>query len=188
VSQVIPFEKKAVARLRERLGSVAQANEELIAFARGHSDAVSSINTAVLEVIEAPSIESVFEVVTKRWPDMLGIDFAAIALRVGTHGFRADANGIERVEPAFVDRMMARIGSVEVRSVSGGHPLFGASSRSEIRAEALISIDGPPPLPCGLIALGQRTQIAVESSHGSQLLIFLGRVVAATIRRCVATA
>jgi uncharacterized protein len=188
VSQVIPFEKKAVARLRERLGSAAQANEELIAFARGHSDAVASINTAVLEVIEAPSIESLFEVVTQSWPDVLGIDFAAIALRVGTHGFRADSNGIERVEAAFVDRMMAQIGCVEVRSVSGGHPLFGVSSRSVIRAEALITIDGPPPLPCGLIALGQRTQIAVESSHGSQLLIFLGRVVAATIRRCVATA
>jgi uncharacterized protein len=188
MSQVISFEKKAVARLRERLGAAVVANEDLIAFARGHSDAVACINTAVLEAIEAPSTESLLEVVTQRWPDVLGIDFAAIALKVGTHGFRADANGIERVEAVFVDRMLAGLGCVEVRSVSCGHPLFGMSLMGEIRAEALIRIDGPPPLPCGLIALGQRTEIAVESSHGSQLLIFLGRVVAATIRRCVATA
>lgn len=188
MAQVIPFEKKAVARLRERLGAAAQANEELIAFARGHSDAVDSINTAVLQVIEAPNIESLLEVVTKRWPDVLGIDFAAIALSLGTHGFRADSNGMERVEAAFVGRMLAGFGCVEIRSVSCGHPLFGTEARADIRAEALIRIDGPPPLPCGLIALGQRTEIKIESSHGSQLLVFLGQVIAATIGRFVATA
>jgi uncharacterized protein len=188
MSQVIPFEKKAVARLRERLGAAAVANEELIAFARGHSDAVASINTAVLQVIEAPSIEALLEVVTQHWPKVLGIDFAAVALTVGARGFRADSNGIERVEAGFVDRMLGGFGCVEVRSVSCGHPLFGASSKGDVRAEALIRIDGPPPLPCGLIALGQRTEIAIESSHGSQLLIFLGQVIAATIRRSVATA
>jgi uncharacterized protein len=97
-------------------------------------------------------------------------------------------NGIERVEAAFVDRMLAGLAGVEVRSVAGGHPLFGASSMGAVRAEALIGIDGPPPLPGGLIALGQRAEIAVDNSHGSELLVFLGRVVASTIRRCVATA
>ncbi|HUG45542.1 MAG TPA: DUF484 domain-containing protein [Sphingomicrobium sp.] len=188
MGQVIHFEKRAVASLQERLGAAVVANEELIAFARGHSGAVASINTAALEAIESPCIESLLDVVTRRWPDVLGIDVAAIALRVGKLGFRADSSGIERVEAAFVDRMLAGLQSVQVRSVASGHPLFGASSMGSVRAEALIRIDGPPPLPCGLIALGQRTEIAVENSHGSELLVFLGRVVAATIRRCVATA
>jgi len=55
-----------------------------------------------------------------------------------------------------------------------------------VRAEALIRIDGPPPYPQGLLALGQATELAEDSSQGSALLMFLGRVVAATIRRCVA--
>jgi uncharacterized protein len=188
MGQVIHFEKQAVASLRQRLGAAVVANEELIAFARGHSGAVASINTAALEAIEAPCIETLFEVVTKRWPIVLGIDFAAIGLKVGDRGFTADLNGIERVEAAFVDRMLAGLASVEVRSVAGGHPLFGVSSKGAVRAEALIRIDGPSPLPGGLIALGQRAEIAVDNSHGSELLVFLGRVVAATIRRCVATA
>jgi uncharacterized protein len=188
MGQVIHFEERAVASLQERLGAAALANEELIAFARGHSGAVASINTAALEAIEAPCIETLFEVVTKRWPLVLGIDFAAIALQVGDRGFTADANGIERVEAAFIDRMLDGLAKVEVRSVARGHPLFGGSSMGAVRAEALIRIDGPAPLPGGLIALGQRAEIAVESSHGSQLLVFLGQVVAAAIRRCVATA
>ena len=57
-----------------------------------------------------------------------------------------------------------------------------------IRAEALIRIDGPVPYPHGLLALGQKAELAVGSHHGSALLHFLGQVIAAAIRRFVATA
>jgi uncharacterized protein len=185
VAQIISFEEHGVARLRERLGAVEEANEDLIAFARGHSDAVASINAAALEAIEAPSIDSLLEVISRRWPAILGIDFVAVGLIVGDRGFRADCHSIERVESEFVERMVREIAPVEVRSVACGHPLFGTAS-SVVRAEALIRIDGPPPYPKGLLALGQTAELAADSSHGSALLMFLGRVVAATIRRCVA--
>lgn len=188
MGQVIHFEQQAVARLRQRLGAVEEANEDLVAFARGHSDAVASINSAVLEAIESPSVEALLDVVTGRWPEILGIDFVAIALRVGNRAFRANWNGIERVEPAFVERILAGLPQVQVESVERGHPLFGIPASREIRAQALIRIDGPEPYPSGLIALGQRAELESHNSHGSQLLLFLGRVVAASIRRCVATA
>ena len=56
MGQVIQFENQAVARLRERLGAAEQANEALIAFARGHSGAVASIHEAVLAAIEAEGV------------------------------------------------------------------------------------------------------------------------------------
>jgi len=188
VAQVVQFEELAVARLRERLGAAEEANQDLIAFARGHSDAVASINAAVLEAIEAASIEALLQVVSNRWPSILGIDSVAVALIVGDKGFRADASAIERVEAAFVERLLAGLARVEVRSVECGHPLFGIPAASAIRAEALIRIDGPPPFPIGLIALGQKAELILGNGHGSGLLLFLGQVVSATIRRCVATA
>jgi uncharacterized protein YigA (DUF484 family) len=188
MGQVIHFEERAVARLRQRLGAAEEANEDLVAFARGHSDAVASINLAVLEAIEAPSIEGLLDVITRCWPRTLGIDFVAVALTVGNRGFRANWNGIERVEPEFVERILASVPEVDVRSVASGHPLFGLPAAREIRAQALIRIEGPEPFPSGLIALGQRAGLESHSSHASQLLLFLGRVVAATIRRCVSTA
>ncbi len=185
MGQVVQFEQEAVARLRERLGAAREANEDLVAFARGHSDAVATINMAVLEAIEAPSVESLLHVVTGRWPHILAIDFVAVALRVGDRGFRANWNGIERVAPQFVDRTLEGLPAVDVRCVESGHPLFGIPVSREIRAQALIRVDGPEPYPSGLIALGQRAELAAHSGHGSQLLLFLGRVVAATIRRCI---
>lgn len=188
MSQVISFEQQAVARLRARLGAAEEANEDLIAFARGHSDAVASINQAVLEAVEAPTIEALLDAVTGRWPRTLGIDTVAIALIVGPRGFRADADTVERVEPAFVEKMIADLEPVQVDSVASGHLLFGTHARAFVRAQALIRIDGPAPYPRGILALGQKTEIAVDSSHGSALLHFLGQVIAANIRRFVATA
>src|SRR3982750_2415875 len=57
MATVIPFEERAVAHLRERLGAVEEANEDLIAFARGHSGAVASIHSAVLAAIEADGVD-----------------------------------------------------------------------------------------------------------------------------------
>lgn len=187
MGETIQFQARAVARLRQRLGEAQEANEDLIAFARGHSGAVASIHAATLAAIVTASVEDLLEVVTQRWPDILGIDSAAVALVVGSQGFRADSSGIERVEAAFVERMLAGLAPVEVRSVKSGHPLFGASAFERIGAEALIRIDTFEPYPHGLLVLGQKAELAADSSHGSQLLLFLGRVVGATLRRLVAT-
>lgn len=184
---MIDFQDRALARLRERLGMAEGANEDLIAFARGHSGAVASIHSATLAAIDSRCVESLLSVMTNEWPAILGIDSVAVALIAGKRGFRADRTGIDRVEALFVERMLARSPAVAVRNVQSGHPLFTPSDRGDIRAEALIRIDSPEPFPIGLIALGQKAELAVASSHGSQLLLFLGRVVGATLRRLVTT-
>ena len=182
MGMVIPFEERAVARLRERLGAVEEANQDLLAFARGHSGAVASIHDAMLAALDADSLEALFHVVTQEWPLMLGLDSVALALVVGDRGFRADADGVQFVAPQIVDKAMKGVDGVEMRNVGRGHPLFGPAC-SLIRSEALIRIDADRPLPYGLLVLGQRAEQKVDGRHGSELLLFLGSGLAAMIRR-----
>jgi len=182
MATVIPFEERAVARLRERLGEVQDANQDLIAFARGHSGAVTSIHAAVLAAMEADGIDALLHVVTQEWPLILGIDAVALALIVGDKGFRADGSGVQEVEPRMLERAINQVDGVELRTVARGHPLFGPAC-SLIRAEALVRIDCEPPLPCGLIVIGQRAALSLDARHGSELLMFLGHSLAAIIRR-----
>jgi uncharacterized protein YigA (DUF484 family) len=182
MATVIPFEERAVAHLRKRLGAVEEANEDLIAFARGHSGAVSSIHNAVLAAIEAEGVEGLLHVVTQEWPLILGIDAVALSLAVGEQGFRADGSGVQIVDPLILRRAIDAVGGVEMRAVERGHPLFGPACEL-IRAEALIRIDCGAPLPCGLLALGQRAQLSLDGGHGSELLMFLGASLAAMIRK-----
>src|SRR5215210_6135148 len=123
MGRVIQFEERAVAHLRERLGVIEEANQDLIAFARGHSGAVSAIHAAVIAALEADSIEGLLHVVTQEWPLILGIDAVALSLIVGDKGFRADGGGVQLVEPAILRRAMGEVAGVEMRTVKRGHPL-----------------------------------------------------------------
>jgi len=186
MATVIPFEERAVAHLRERLGEVREANEDLIAFARGHSGAVASIHEAVLAGIETDSVEGLLHVVTQEWPLILGIDAVALSLIVGDKGFRADGSGIHMVDPAILQRSIDVIDGVEMRKVERGHPLFGPAC-DLIRAEALIRVECGHALPTGLLALGQRAELSLDARHGSELLMFLGRTLAVMIRKWLTT-
>src|SRR5215213_7934360 len=182
MGSVHSFEISALARLRQRLGEAEEVNQDLIAFARGHSGAVASIHSAVLAAIEADSIESLLHVVTQEWPLILRIDAVALSLVVGDRGFRADGSGVQTVDPLILRRAIDQVDTVVMRTVDRGHPLFGPAC-DLIRAEALIRIDCEPPLPCGLLALGQRAELSLDARHGSELLMFLGSSLAAMIRK-----
>ena len=126
--------------------------------------------------------DHLLHVVTQEWPLILGVDAVALALIVGDQGFRADGNGVQQVEPRMLKRAIDLVNGVEMRTVKRGHPLFGPAC-GLIRAEALVHIECDPPLPSGLLVIGQRAALSLDARHGSELLMFLGRSLAAIIRR-----
>ena len=180
MGKVINFEDRAVARLRARVAAAEEANQDLIAFARGHSGAVASIHEAVLAAVEAEGFDHLIHIVTQDWPQILGLDAVAVALFAGDKGMRADASGLQFVDPRVIQRSVSGFEGVVLRGVERGHPLFGPAC-DLIRAEALVRLDSEPPLPSGLLALGQRGEQGFETRHGSELLVFLGRV----LTRCM---
>jgi hypothetical protein len=86
------------------------------------------------------------------------------------------------VDPTILRRAIGQVEMVDMRTVERGHPLFGPAC-DLIRAEALVRIECDPPLPSGLLALGQRAELSLDARHGSELLMFLGRSLAAMIRK-----
>ena len=177
---VINFEDRALAKLRARVAAAEEANQDLIAFARGHSGAVASIHEAVLAAVEAEGFDHLIHIVTQEWPQILGLDAVAVALCAGDMGVRADASGLQFVDPRVIKKSIAGFEGVVLRGVERGHPLFGPACEL-IRAEALVRLDSDPPLPSGLLALGQRSEQGFETRHGSELLVFLARV----LTRCM---
>ena len=184
MGKVISFEERAVATLRDRLGAAESAKQDLIAFARGHSGATSSIHAAVLALIETDDIDQLFDTVTRVWPRLLGLDHVTLALVVGDKGFRVELGHVGTVERQIVDRAIDRLDPVTMRTVPCGHPLFGTAVR-HIRSEALILLPSQAPLPYGMLLLGQQEAASLDHGHGVQLLGFLGSSLAAMIRRCL---
>lgn len=184
MGRIIQFEEQGIAHLRQRLGAAEEARSDLLAFARGHSGAVASIHQAVLAAIRCDDADDLFAAVTRQWPAILGIDTVVLCLAIGPKGFRIHSSGIDRVDPAFLARAMAGAEGVTFRNAERGHPLFGPGA-DRLKSEALVRIAGEPGLPCGILALGQETEQAVDPRHGSDLLLFLGDTLAAMLRRCL---
>lgn len=182
MGKVISFEERAVATLRDRLGAVKSANEDLIAFARGHSGATAAIHAAVLALMDADSLDALFEVVAKDWPGLLGLDYAVLTLVADNKGFRVESGQVGTVEPRIVDRAIERLDPVTMRTVDCGHALFGSAARN-IRSEALVLLPAEAPLPYGLLLLGQKEAACLDNRHGAQLLGFLGSCLSAMLRR-----
>ena len=182
MAKVIPFEERAVATLRDRLGAVESANQDLIAFARGHSGATASIHAAVLALMEANSVDALFDVVTKAWPRILGLDVVTLALVADDLGFRVHQGAIEMVERRLIDRAIYQADGIVMRTFTRGHALFGREAAS-IRSEAVIPLPAPAPYPYGLLLLGQRVEASLDARHGAQLLGFLGDSLGAMLRQ-----
>lgn len=184
MGRLVSFEDHALARLRDRLGLAETARADLLAFARGHSEAVATIHQAVLHTLVAENFETMLDIVVRDWPELLEVDLAVLALVIGGDGFLVGRGGISHLDPAIVDRSASLEGAV-TRSVERGHALFGRDA-NRVRTEALVPI-GPCepslPLPRGLLLLGQRSPIDPGAIHGAELLEFLGHFLAAMMRR-----
>jgi len=178
--QRIDFEASAVATLRKRVSEMEEINEDLIAFARGHAGAVSSIHEAVLAAIACDSPSELAAVMTCRWPMLLRVNEVAFAWSQDGQAFRANRDGMRGVEPRLVERMADIMRPVEMRSVERGHPLFGPVCET-IRSEALIRLDSFSG--AGLIVLGQDETPAIDGRHGARLLRFLGQAVSHMLER-----
>lgn len=176
------FEKRALATLRARLGAAEEANEDLIAFARGHRGAVATIHQAVLEVMKAADREAMVAVVVGQWPDILGIDQAALAMIDADVATLATGNGLAPIDPAIIQRAIRGLGPVTVRNIARGHSLFGPAC-ADVRAEALVRIDCGAGRANGLLLLGQAHSPGLDEFGGSELLRFLGASLAAMIGR-----
>ena len=184
MGKVISFEDRAVATLRDRLGAAESANEDLIAFARGHSGATASIHAAVLALMAADGIDALFDVVTKQWPRILGLDEIVLALVADDRGFRVQNGLIEEVEAKLIDRAVDQVDGVTMRTVTRGHPFFGQAA-AKMRSEALILLPSGAPLPYGFLLLGQKVEASLDARHGAQLLGFLGDSLGAMLRRWI---
>ena len=184
MGKVISFEERAVATLRDRLGAAESANEDLIAFARGHSGATASIHAAVLALMDADDVDGLFNAVTRIWPRILGLDHVVLALVADGAGFRVDRGAVETVERRLIDRAIEQVDGITMRTAERGHSLFGRDA-GLVRSEAVILLPTDAPLPYGLLLLGQRDELCLDARHGAQLLGFLGDSLGAMLRRCL---
>ena len=135
-----------------RIPMAAKADADILAFARGHSEAASSIHDAVLAALIAETVGEFAAIVTRDWPWLLGVDHVTFAWARHGRALIAERGGQRPMEARLVARMAEHLPEeVTLRAVTRGHMLFG-SHAGIVRAEALTEY--LPAAPTGLVELG----------------------------------
>lgn len=178
---VLDLQHFMLERLQEENRRLTGHWDQLIATSRSNMAGQTQIHAAILVALEADSLEALVHAVTADWPQILDVD----TVTLGTEGDPAafggvPESGLRQLGPGLVDRLLGGERDVVLRT--GGDELdeiFGPAAPL-VQSDALVRLaigsgmeDGFSPC---LLAMGAREADKFHPGQGTELLVFLARV------------
>jgi uncharacterized protein len=177
---VVDFQAQLVERQRTRMEALRHDLTEVIETSRANLDQQHRVFTAVLQLLECQTFETLIETITGELAPLLGVDAIglavesmpgrevsmAVALRTGVH-----------VVPEGTVAARLRGADTALRSdIEGDAVLFGPAAQF-VRSEALLRLNWSVLAPPGLLAFGSADPNGFEPNQGTEQITFLARVV-----------
>lgn len=179
---VVDLQAFMVERLRGEVGRLKEEQRELIGTSRANLNSQNRIHAAVLFLLDAQSFEQLIQTVTTDLAVLLDLDVACLVIESnGTDMPHVHKSGVRVVEPGAVRRWIGRREVVLNSDTRGSEAIYGPAA-GLVRSEALIRLQISSETPDGLLAFGSREPDMFHSGQGTELVVFLARVVERVIR------
>lgn len=191
---VVDLQRHWVGVLKEEIEGLRACASTVIETSRENLATQLRMHAAVLGLLEAPDLGAVLELIREDLPELFQVDIACIGVEIAPPGTSAadpaagpgpgsgDAaiglpDDVGLLPPGMVDEIF---GDAPVRlfgEIDDDGTLFGAAC-AVIRSAALVRLDPGAGTTPGLLAFGCCAPEAFSPRQGSELLRFLGHVVA----------
>ena len=180
---VLDMQRFMVEHLQAEVERLKTLQRELIHAGRSNLSSQGQIHAAVLAVIEAPTFAQLIEVVTCDFATLLDVDVVSLAIEsVGDDVHPGLKQGVRVVERGAVDQVMDEGREVLLRGDIEGETAIYGGGASLVRSDVIVRIDLGRHAPACLLAMGARDTKRFHTGQGTELLCFLGRALASTIR------
>ncbi|MEO5373110.1 MAG: DUF484 family protein [Alphaproteobacteria bacterium] len=179
---VVDLQQYMVDRLRDELDNLRGCADELLQTTRTNMSTQGRTHRAVLAVLGAGGFEGLCRVVSEDVASLLDVDIAVLGLEPGATA--GDGVPLARLEAGQVTRLLGRREALLRDHVVGDARLFGEGAAS-VQSDALVRLSPGGGLPDGLLALGSRDPSFFHPGQGTELLMFLARVVEQGVRQWV---
>ena len=179
--RVVDLRGFMVRRLRGELERVVDEQEALVSAARANQSTLGRVHAAALRLLDAPSFESLIEIVTTDLAMELGLDVTALVVETdGREPPAALKSGVALVDAGFV---AGCLGGAEIvlTSHTAGDPEINGPGAGLVRSQVLIGLSVSDATPPCLLALGSREPDMFEVGMPTDLISFLARVLERTI-------
>ena len=180
---VLDMQQFMVERLQREVGRLKALQGELISAGRSNLSSQSQIHTVVLALLEAQTFEQVIEVVTTDLATLLDVDVVSLAIEsVGDDVHPGLKQGVRVVERGAVSALLGDSREVLLRGDIEGEVSIYGSGAPLVHSDVIVRVDLGPRAPACLLAMGSREKKRFHAGQGTELLCFLGRVVARSIK------
>ena len=176
------FQHFQIERLRRELARLNLEHRTLIAASRGNQASQGRIHSAVIAVLAASSFEQLLQTVTTDLAVLLDVDVVTIGVEnaVAPAG-RLGVQGIHLLKSGSIDALLGEEKNVLLHADRPGEPALFGGAAGLVRSQALLRLGFGRGSPPGLLCIGTRQQARFHPGLGTELLIFLARVIGITI-------
>ena len=180
---VLDMQQFMVERLQREVERLKALQGELIRAGRSNLSSQTQIHAAVLALLEAQTFEQVIEVVTTDFATVLDVDVVSLAIEsVGDDVHPGLKQGVRVVERGVVSALLDEGREALLRGDIEGEATIYGSGAPLVHSDVIVRVDLGSRAPACLLAMGSREKRRFNAGQGTELLCFLGRVVACSIK------
>jgi hypothetical protein len=182
---VVDIQTSMLDRMRDESTNLKDAANLLISTTRSNMMIQTRTHAAVIAILGADNLERLVHVICFDLPLLLDIDAASLCLEAGKDDFQGlEETDIRRVSSGTVNKVLG--GTKEfvklIEHTKDDGAVFGEAA-GLVKSAALGRLQPGFGIPNGLLALGSRNRGAFHGGQGTDLLVFLTRVLELTLNR-----
>lgn len=192
---VVDFQFFAIDNLRRGMGKMKDKFNHLVTSARDNMSTQQQVQKAVLSIVRAKNLEQLLEVLTTDLLTLFDVDVVRLAIEstaAGLYDTYYSEHNYSGICFVPVNTAQAALTGDTVRLIADTHnePPIGfemifADCSNLVRSCALIRLDLEQAGKPAILAFGVRDSGHFSTSQGSELLGFLGAVMAVSLDRCL---
>lgn len=179
---VVDFQRHLIDRLRGTLSQRTADRDALVETSRGNLASQHQVHEATLGLVRASTFDELAWFVSRELHDYLHVDVAVLCLDHRSVWPERKMDSVLLLPAMLLESPFAPGQTVNLGPLRDESEEFFGPATSLIRSQAMVKLDLGANLS-GLLALGDRDPATFEAGHATQLVRFMGDVMALRLRQ-----
>jgi len=187
-AQVVDFQQALLNQQREAVDELRDCVRDVIDTSRANMSVQQRTHAAVLGMLGARTFDALMRVVSDDLPMLLDVDVVCIGYEPAvakeqTPTAWLNSPEVNRLPPGLVDALLGPDGAAKLyRDIADDGSVFGPAA-GLVQSAAVARLIPGPGLAVGLIALGSRSDSFFQPGQGTELVVFLAKILVNCIDR-----
>jgi len=187
-AQVVDFQQALLNQQRDAVDELRDCVRDVIDTSRANMSVQQRTHAAILGMLGARTFEALIRVLSDDLPMLLDVDVVSVGYEATAVGGNTPMNWltapeINRLRPGLVDALLGADGVAKLyRDIADDGSVFGPAA-GLVQSAAVARLIPGPGMPAGLVALGSRSDSFFQPGQGTELVVFLAKVLVNCIDR-----